>query len=242
MPPAGPGPRAAVTMRRVVWPQAWRVIASRFPPINLFERVSTNPKVWEVLVELEQLTNPRVRDEVGAIHLVPPERRVSGPNASWVMAPFAHVNVLGSRFSDGNYGIYYTARRLETAIRETAHHFARFASHASDPPRRETMRVLVGSIKHSFDDVYALDEATKAAVLNKESYAQSRPFGADRRSGGSDGLIYPSVRHEGGQCVAAFWPDVVGIPIQERHLNYDYDGRRVIRYFDYQREAWIPIS
>src|SRR5580704_1292054 len=100
MPLADPGPRVAVTMRRVVWPQAWRVIASRFPPINLFERVSTNPRVWDVLFELEQLTNPRVRDEVGAIHLVPPERRVFGPNASWVMAPFTHVNVLGSRFSD----------------------------------------------------------------------------------------------------------------------------------------------
>jgi hypothetical protein len=242
MPLADPGPRVAVTMRRVVWPQAWRVIASRFPPINLFERVSTNPRVWDVLIELEHQTNPRARDEVGAIHLVSPERRVSGPNASWVMAPFTHVNGLGSRFSDGSYGVYYAARHLETAIRETAHHFARYASHANDSPRRETMRVLVGSIDRSFDDVYALDDTTKAAILNKDSYAQSQPFGADRRSRGSDGLIYPSVRHESGQCVAAFWPDVVGIPIQERHLNYDYDGRRVIRYFDYQRETWIPIT
>jgi len=96
------------------------------------------------------------------------------------MAPFTHVNVLGSRFSDGSYGVYYAARQLETAIRETAYHFARFASHADDPPRRETMRVLVGSIEHSFDDVYALDETTKAAILDKHSYAQSRPFGTDR--------------------------------------------------------------
>jgi hypothetical protein len=242
MPPAAPGPKAAIATRRVAWPQAWRVIASRFPPINLFERVSTDPRVWEVLIELEQLTNPRVRDEVGAIHLVPPERRVSGPNASWVMAPFTHVSVLGSRFSDGSYGVYYAARHLETAISETAHHFARFASHASDPPRRETMRVLVGSIEHLVDDVYALDERTKAAILGKDSYAHSRPFGTDRRDNGSDGLVYPSVRHEGGQCVAAFWPDVVGVPVQERHLNYEWDGQRVTRYFDYQREAWFQLD
>jgi RES domain-containing protein len=242
MPPAAPGPKTVIATRRVVWPQAWRVIASRFPPINLFERVSADPRVWEVLIELEQLTNPRVRDEVGAIHLVPPERRVSGPNSSWVMAPFTDVNVLGSRFSDGSYGVYYAARQLETAIRETAHHFARFASHASDPPRRETMRVLVGTIERALDDVYVLDEATKAAILDKDSYLHSRPFGADRRNNGSDGLIYPSVRHDGGQCVAAFWPDVVGIPVQERHLNYEWDGRRVSRYFDYQREAWTPLN
>lgn len=242
MPPAAPGPKATIATRRVAWPQAWRIIASRFPPINLFERVSTDHRVWEVLIKLEELTNPRVRDEVGAIHLVPPERRVSGPNASWVMAPFTHVNVLGSRFSDGRYGVYYAARHLDTAIRETTHHFARFASHANDPPRRETMRVLVGSIEHPVDDVYALDETTKAAILDTDSYAHSHPFGADRRYSDSDGLVYPSVRHEGGQCVAAFWPDVVGVPVQERHLNYEWDGRRVTRYFDYQREAWFQLD
>jgi hypothetical protein len=71
------------------------------------------------------------------------------------------------------------------------------------------MRALVGSIEHSFDDVSLLDEATKAEILEKDSYVHSRPFGADRRNSGSDGLVYPSIRHDGGQCVAAFWPDVV---------------------------------
>jgi hypothetical protein len=52
---------------------------------------------------------------------------------------------------------------------------------------------------------------------------------------------YPSVRHDGGQCVAAFWPDVVGIPIQERHLNYAWDGKKVLRYFDYQRGEWETL-
>lgn len=33
----------------------------------LFERVSDNPAVWEALMELEQITNPRVRDEAGDI-------------------------------------------------------------------------------------------------------------------------------------------------------------------------------
>jgi hypothetical protein len=64
---------------------------------------------------LEQLTNPRVRDEVGDIALVPPEERVSGPGASYVMAAFTHVNPKGSRFSDGSFGVYYVAAALETA-------------------------------------------------------------------------------------------------------------------------------
>lgn len=68
------GPENAIGTTRVEWAEAWRIIASRYPPIDLFERVLDDPAVWDVLIELEQLTNPRVRDEVGTISLVPPER------------------------------------------------------------------------------------------------------------------------------------------------------------------------
>lgn len=242
MPPARPGPEPIKVPRRPVsWTETWRIIASRYPPINLFERLSDKPAVWETLIELEELTNPRLRDELGRIHLVPPERRVTGPHASWVMAPFTHINVLGSRFSDGSYGIYYAARRLQTAIRETAHHFARFASDSNDPPRREDMRVLLGSIDRVLDDVDALADPMKARILDPGSYDASRAFGAERRAQGSDGLVYASVRDVGGECIAAFWPDVVSIPVQERHLQYQWDGKAVTRYFDYKAEGWFTL-
>ena len=34
-------------LRRVVWSRATRIIASRYPPINLYERVSPDPAVWD---------------------------------------------------------------------------------------------------------------------------------------------------------------------------------------------------
>lgn len=240
MPQEPPGPD--LPTRRVAWPKAWRIIASRYPPIDLFERVSDNPEVWDALIALEQATNPRVRDDVGEISLVPPDKRVAGPNASWVMAPFTHINKRGSRFSNGSFGVYYAAEKLETAIAETVHHFSKFAADSHDPPRREDMRVLVGSIGHIFEDVDALDAAVKNGLLDPNSYAKSQPFAVARRNAGSDGLVYPSVRHRGGQCIAAFWPNVVGIPVQERHLKYEWNGNKVSRYFDFSLDAWIPLS
>ena len=148
-----------LTTTQARWPKAWRIIASRFPPIDLFERVSDNPAMSEVLADLEQATNPRVRDEIGEIALVPPNRRVAGPGASWVMAPFTHVNPKGSRFSNGSYGVYYAAYALETALRETIYHFEKFARDARDPPRREDMRVLVGRVFNTFDDVNSLSNS-----------------------------------------------------------------------------------
>ena len=243
MPRERPGPDAQrIKSKRVAWSKAWRIIASRYPPIRLFERLASNTQVWDALIALEEATNPRVRDEVGEIHLVPAYRRVAGPNASYIMVPFTHVNPKGSRFSNGTYGVYYAASSLETAIRETAYHFALIAADSKDSLRREDMRVLVGTINHVFDDANSLEETFKAAILDKNSYAVSQRFGGERRTTESDGIFFPSVRHRNGTCVAAFWPNVVSIPVQERHLKYEWDGSKMTRYFDYQSEKWIAFE
>ena len=49
------------------------------------------------------------------------------------------------------------------------------------------------------------------------------------------------VRHAGGECIGAFRPRAVGLPRQERHLKYRWNGDRVDRYFDYLRDAWVDL-
>jgi hypothetical protein len=230
-----------MVQRFVDWPQAWRVISTRYPPINLFERLTPDPAVWETLIALEQLTNPRLRDEIGDIALVPPAERVTGPGASYVMASFTHLNPKGSRFSDGNFGVYYAAAALETAIAETVFHFEGFARDSADPPRNEDFRVLVGTVAAEFEDVTGLPEAERDAILAPHSYAASQALARKLRAAGATGITYPSVRHAGGQCLGAFRPRAVGIPRQERHLQYRWNGTRVDRYFDYSRDEWINL-
>jgi len=230
-----------VASSRLDWSQAWRVIASRYPPINLFERLATDPAVWDTLIDLEQLTNPRVRDEVGDIALVPPEERVSGPGASYVMAAFTHINPKGSRFSDGSFGVYYAAGALETAVAETVFHFEAFARDSADPPRSEEMRVLVGTVAAVFEDVATLSAEEQHALLNPNSYVASQAYAKQIHAAGANGVTYPSVRHAGGQCFGAFRPRSVAIPHQERHLKYRWNGERVDRYFDYARDQWIGL-
>ena len=45
-------------------------------------------------------------------------------------------------------------------------------------------------------------------------------------------FFYPSVRHEGGLCLAAFWPDIIGIPVQGRHFAYHFNGEFIDMYRD----------
>jgi len=230
-----------VAVRRVDWAQAWRIVASRYPPIALFERLTADAAVWNALIALEQLTNPRVRDEVGDIALVAPDERVSGPGASYVMASFTHLNPKGSRFGDGSYGVYYAASAIETAVAETVFHFEAFARDSGDPPRMEDMRVLFGEVAAEFRDVGALDEPRRAQILDPGSYEASRAFARQLRDAGANGVVYPSVRRPGSECVGAFRPRTVELPRQERHLKYRWNGERVDRYFDYRRDMWIKI-
>jgi hypothetical protein len=157
------------------------------------------------------------------------------------MAPFTHVNPNGSRFSDGRYGVYYAARELPTAIAETVFHMGRFYAATRDPPHAEDMRMLTGRIGTIFHDLRG-DNRRWAALLDPDSYAASRAFGRALRARGSNGIVYPSVRRADGQCVGAFRPKAVGLPVQGRHLQYHWDGTRISRYFDYAEERWVPLA
>jgi RES domain len=232
-----------VPTRHIDWPQYWRIIASRYPPIILFERLTRDRAELNALISLEQLTNPSARDEFGDIALVPPDERVTGPGAGYVMASFTHVNPKGSRFSDGSYGVYYVASELETAIAETVFHFQSFARDSADPPRVEDMRVLVGAVAEDFEDVAVLPEPQLSQILHPISYAAAQTYARDLRQAGANGVAYPSVRRPGGECLGAFKPRAVRqrLPNQERHLRYRWNGDRVDRYFDYLRDVWIDL-
>ena len=143
------------------------------------------------------------------------------------MAPFVHVSPdRPGRFHDGTFGAYYTARQFETAVAETAWHKGRFYRATAEAPGWfSQLRELVGAVTARLHDLRG--QAAFAPCLAPEEYSQSQRLARNLRAAGSDGLVYPSVRDAGGECVAAFWPDVVALPVQGRHLAYHFDGQRI---------------
>ena len=130
----------AIATTQVRWQPCYRIVASRFPPISLFEDVA-DPADLEAVYAIEAMTNDRLRDEVGDLALVPPEDRVSGPGTSAIMAAFTHLNPDGSRFCDGSFGLFYAASTIETAVAETRHHRTRFMAYTHEPAQELDMRV-----------------------------------------------------------------------------------------------------
>ena len=223
--------------RRIRWAKSYRVINARFPPIDLFERIA-EPDDWESLIEVESLTNPRVRQEAGEISLVPPDERVSGVGASWVMAPFTHIG-WPSRFSDGSWGVYYCARSLVTAVHEKAHHVGLFFAQTREPlGTTMELRALVAAIDARFDDIR--DGFRKAHDPNDYQLAQA--LARKLREAGSNGIVYRSVRQVGGSCLAALRPKAVNPPISGPTLRFHFDGERVDRWFHFGDKAWQAIG
>ncbi|UYN99656.1 MAG: RES family NAD+ phosphorylase [Devosia sp.] len=207
----------------VRWPKAWRLIRSIFPPIDLFEDIA-DPHDWEALASAESKTNPRIWAHLGRLDLVPPARRVSGPGASLVMAPFVHVSTdRPGRFTDGTYGVYSAGNREEVALREVAHHHARFmAASAEAPGWTSQFRMLVARLDTSLHDLRDI-----AAVHDLLDYAMPQELGRQLREAGSNGVLYRSVRCENGECVGLFWPDLISTPVQADHYDFHWDGNSV---------------
>lgn len=218
---------AGIPASRVEWKSAVRIIRSAFPPIDLFEDIA-DPADWPFLISAEQKTNPRIMETIGNLDLIPVDRRVAGAGATYLMAPFTHASPdRPSRFTDGSYGVLYAADRFETAMFETIHHHARFMARTKEAAGwTSQFREIILSIGANLHDLRS-EKPEFAPELDPDSYAASQALAANLKREGSDGIIYPGVRHTGGNCVALFYPDCASNPVQGRHLDYHWDGKRV---------------
>lgn len=223
---------ATILVSQVQWRGARRIIRSVYPTIDLYEDIA-DPADWPLLIAAEQKTNPRLMEALGDLDRVPAERRVAGPGASYLMGPFVHSSPdRPSRFTSGiSYGVLYAGRIFETALFETMYHHARFMAMTNEASGWTSQwRELVIDIDASLHDLRGGD--LFASVLAPDSYVESQKLAEALWSHHSDGIVYPSRRHAGGECTALFYPDLASNLIQGRHMDYHWDGVRVDLYRD----------
>jgi hypothetical protein len=212
------------------WRPCHRLIPSRYPTVGLYDAVA-DPADLDVVFAIESLTNPRIRDEIGQLQLVPPDERVSGAGSTMIMAAFTHLNPDGSRFSDGSYGVYYAAHALDTAIAEVSHHRALFLSRTNEPAMDVDMRAISANLDAELHDLRGLGKRGKA-LLDPNDYAAPQALARRLREAGSWGVQFPSVRHEGGLCVGVFRPKALRNARSGAHIALHWDGARITHWFE----------
>lgn len=191
-------------MRRVpVDGETWRLVPTRHPPVQTFETVAS-PEDLEAVMELEGWTNDRlVRQRLARL---PRERWVYGrANASVVMAAFLHASPAGARFSGPELGAWYCASSEITAIAEVGYHLRQELRRARLPSLAVQYRGYVARLAGSYHDLRGA-RAAHPELYDPGSWAASQLLGEALRAEGADGVVYDSVRHVSGTCVAAYDP------------------------------------
>jgi RES domain len=224
--------RTAATCTDVNWPRAVRIIRSLHPPIDLFEDLA-DPADWDLLISAEQKTNPRLMETLGNLDLVPPERRVGGPGATYLMSPFTHISRdRPSRFSDGSFGVLYAANHFKVALLETIYHHGLFMRRTREAAGWSCgFREIRLKIHANLHDLRTTPIAARAE-LHPSDYSAGHNLGTALRAAGTDGVVYPSQRSTGGECVGLFYPNLARKPVQGRHLDYHWNGESIDLYRD----------
>jgi RES domain-containing protein len=192
-----------------------RLIPTKFTTVSVLETLPLPAETLSDLSELDAATNERkVGERGGNSGISPLELVYQVPEAHIVNSAFTHPGPHGGRFNDARRGAWYAGLELDTSIREVAFHKRRFLRDAHFKGRQTfDYADFLADFAGGFN---VLDEAEQTDCLKPspvpQCYAASQALANILLVSGSSGIVYPSVRHAGGTCIACFRPALVHNP------------------------------
>jgi RES domain-containing protein len=188
-----------------------RLVPARYSDGNasVLARLTSDLRHLRDLFQLEGATNERLLGEANLLPGITVHELVFGiPNWHIVNAAFTHARPEGSRFNSADRGAWYCAFTLETAQAEVAFHFVQSLREVNwEESETVTYREYLADFRAGFHDIRKSPE--HASCLDPVSHIASPKLARELLNQGSAGLIYPSVRHRGGTCLACFRPALV---------------------------------
>ena len=189
-----------------------RLIAYRFsdrgrPVLNLLAQ--DDEDLLSDLTELEGATNDRLLGESGRLPGISTIELVSGFRfAHIVNASFTHAHPGGGQFNGPERGAWYAAFQMVTAQAEVAFHRAKWLKESGWTEMDVSQYIdYTADFSSEFHDIR--DDQNFNDCLDPDSYGRSQALAHQLLTGGSAGVVYPSVRHHGGVCIACFRPPLV---------------------------------
>lgn len=81
--------------------------------------------------------------------------------------------------------------------------------------------------------LFDLREKHYAYVGSLSDYSKSQKLGQELKESHAWGVVYNSVRHQGGECVAIFRPPAIQHPVtQTKHLKYKWNGTKIDYFYE----------
>jgi len=176
---------------------------------SVLTRLTADPDDLNALFELEGATNERLLGEAGLLPGITVRELVFGLSYSHIVnAAFTHARPLGSRFNGPERGAWYAAFSRETSEKEVAYHRMRELQEIKWQEEEHFVCVdFLADFRGMFHDIR--DDHAFENCLNPGSYGASQKLARELLEAGSAGVVYPSVRHKAGTCIACFRPALV---------------------------------
>lgn len=213
---------ASHPLRRIEWASSFRLIPSRFPPVEIYQGV-VPVEDWDAVKRIETLTNPRLRErDSGLGYLLPEDRDDISQN--WVVAPFTYPDPDPTAFSDGSYGVCVVAETAETALIEAVRRREIFLRRTGEGKMRLDMRMLKTPLRARLHDL------TSANNLDDPSVTQR--ICRELREAKSYGLLVPG-RSETDRLAVVLRPTAFERAVQAEHYAFIWDGEKIDRIYDY---------
>jgi hypothetical protein len=176
---------------------------------SVLVRIADDDEHLRAIFDLDAATNDRLIAEHQRLPGIGVEELVFGlPWSHVVNAAFCHPHPLGSRFNGPDRGAWYAAFALETAQEEIAFHKAiELAEIEWTDEESITYDDYLADFSAAFHDLRGA--AAFAACLDPASYRASQVLAERLLEANALGIVYPSVRHAGGTCIACLRPPLV---------------------------------
>jgi hypothetical protein len=176
---------------------------------TVLTRLTKDAGDLNALYELEGATNDRLLGETGMLPGISVRELVFGiPYAHIINASYTHPNPLGGRFNGAARGAWYAGFSRATSEREVAYHRGKELQEVRwEEPESFLYVDFLADFRGGFHDIRG--EKQFADCLDPDSYKASQRLGEVLLDGGSAGVVFPSVRHKGGTCIACFRPALV---------------------------------
>lgn len=165
----------------------------------------------DALAEIEGATSSRLIAEARGTSAVNPHELVFGvPHSAHINAAFAYARPRAlNRFNGPERGAWYAALELETSLAEVSFHLTRFLAETGVFEAVVDYAELYASFAGEFVDLRPLPDHPALNPDPDTGYPAGNALAEEARAAGLNGIIYPSVRHEGGTCIAALFPHAV---------------------------------
>lgn len=190
---------------------------------SVLARIADDDGHLKDIFDLDGATNDRLRAENNLLPGIGVDELVFGlPYYRIVNAAFCHAQPLGSRFNGPDRGAWYAAFELPTAQAEVAFHKS---VELAEVGWKEEESVTYDDYLADFSaELHDIREARNFnRCLDPDSYVTSQELAQQLLTADALGIIYPSVRHPGGICLACFRPALVMNVRKDRTYRFTWD-------------------